>query len=307
MVKKLSESFGISVICASRNEEIDIHSLLKSFVKECVHNSELVIIDDSEDETRNIIQQYRDQTVNECQITLVPGDGSGCCDARNKGIEIARYEIIAFMTADSFFPKNYFEYVQEKFQDPSCAALMLDSEVSNSEDTTARFIQAWHENKKLVRGEKYSPLTTQGYCVRKRYAAKVGFIDSAVTTFNVCRDWTLVKKMDQHGFKKIYDPNFKVPHIAPRTLPEFWQTHFQRGLISGGYHKFLGRRPLLYRAAFFSAKAIMSILSEIVGASFVKGHRLNRLSRQNDFLKFSSLCLVKRVAFHLGELTTLLR
>ena len=298
----IEQPFGVTVICAAKNEEIDIQALLRSYVIEAEDNSELIIIDDSTDGTRQVVKNFMRQNPT-VDIRLLEGNATGCCDARNKGMRNAKYSHISFMTADSQFPENYFEMVMEKFKTYGCKALMFDSFVVNQEKLPARFLHCWHENKKKRRGTAFSPLTTQGYCVELVAASKVGFIDTFKTDFNVCRDWTLVKKMDASGFSKHYDNTQKIPHIAPATISEFATTHMQRGLISIGYHRYSQDcsrtnqllRPLLKGCRFFGQ--ILTLKPLIQSSRMIK-HSPRGIA---DFWPFVFLCLLKELSFVVGE------
>ena len=55
-----------SIIYSSKNEEKDIHFLIKSFNKILKKNIELIFIDDSQDKTKKIIKSYikKDHRIN---------------------------------------------------------------------------------------------------------------------------------------------------------------------------------------------------------------------------------------------------
>jgi len=105
----------ISVICASKNEENDILGLLTSFSSQEYQNKELIIVDDSSDRTRGVVNAYIQKSKKK-NIILLEGAGEGCCPARNIGVEKAKGNIICYMTADSFFPDtSYLNHVSKKF------------------------------------------------------------------------------------------------------------------------------------------------------------------------------------------------
>ena len=81
----------------------------------------------------------------------------------------------------------------------------------------------------------------------------------------------------------------------------------QRGVISGGYWKFFRKKCLAYRVVIFSGKAFLAFLKLLIGWPFFKSAKLNSHTSHSDFLSFSGLCVIKEVAFHYGELKTLLR
>ena len=107
-----------SIICACKNEEIDIHFLIHSFKKIKLNNIELIFIDEFNDNTKKIIKSYIKK---DKRIKLINGKNHGCCEARNLGIRKSKGNIIIFMTADSFFQKILFK----KFRNIMTKVLML--------------------------------------------------------------------------------------------------------------------------------------------------------------------------------------
>ena len=73
----MSENF-ISVVCASKNEENDITNLITSFNLQDYPNKELIIIDDSSDETRSIVNSYIKESI-DSNIILIEGDFRAMC------------------------------------------------------------------------------------------------------------------------------------------------------------------------------------------------------------------------------------
>ena len=299
----------ISVICASKNEENDILGLLTSFSSQEYQNKELIIVDDSSDRTRGVVNAYIQKSKKK-NIILLEGAGEGCCPARNIGVEKAKGNIICYMTADSFFPDtSYLNHVSKKF-DSDIDAYMPNSLVSNQQVLYADFIHCWQQHKFKIRGEKYSPLTAQGYCVKKESAMVVGLIDtieSGKVPFNVCRDWTLVKKLDEYGFKKEFDKKCLVPHIAPETLNDFVWTHSQRGVISAGYNIFFREKSRPRVLLESSAKLFKTLLYFItIIAPYNRASTLMQYSsHRKDLFGFLKCDILKSFSFHYGEISSI--
>jgi glycosyltransferase involved in cell wall biosynthesis len=306
----MSENF-ISVVCASKNEENDITNLITSFNLQDYPNKELIIIDDSSDETRSIVNSYIKESI-DSNIILIEGSGEGCCPARNVGVRTAKGNIICYMTADSFFSdSNYLNHINKKFHnDKHLDVYMPNSFVSNQQDLYADFIHCWQQHKFKIKGDSYSPLTAQGYCVKKESAMRVGLIDSIEVgklPFNVCRDWTLVKKMDKLGFNKEFDKSCLVPHTAPHSLKDFFWTHSQRGVISAGYNIFFRNktRPRFLLESFVKLlKSVLYFLS-LVGPLKRSIVLMQYSSNRKSILDFIKCDLLKSFSFHYGEISSI--
>jgi len=294
-----SNQFTYSVICASKNEEEDIHHLLDSFKNIKDPNSELIIIDDSTDGTKKIIEDY---SFKDNRIKLINGENKGCCEARNFGINNSKGDIIIFMTADSFFSFDLTEKI-DKYYSQGYDAVMLNSRVSNLESPYANFIYCSHL-KKLEKKVNFSPLTTQGYSVKKSSALDVGLIESGNYKPNVCRDWTLIKKMDKKNYKKIFLKNLRCDHIAPDNHKVFFNTHYARGQMSSGYSYFFLKNS---KFKIILKSFLKGILYFIYFATLFQWfeNNINLLKHNNqknsNLFKFLYLDIVKRTAFLYGE------
>ena len=81
------------------------------------------------------------------------------------GINNSKGDIIVFMTADSFFSFDLTEKI-DKYYSQGYDAVMLNSRIRNLESPYANFIYCTHL-RKLEKKVKFSPLTTQGYSIKK--------------------------------------------------------------------------------------------------------------------------------------------
>lgn len=89
----------ISIIMPAYNSEKYIEEAINSVLAQSYKNWELIVIDDgSLDDTRNIIIEY---SQNDFRINLLSNEKNiGVSAARNKGIEFAKGEWIAFLDSD---------------------------------------------------------------------------------------------------------------------------------------------------------------------------------------------------------------
>lgn len=95
----------ISVIIPAYNAEAYIAKTLNSVLSQTYHNIEVIVIDDgSSDRTLESIQQFAQKDE---RVTIVQQTNQGVAAARNKGIQTAQGQFIAFLDADDFwFPAN---------------------------------------------------------------------------------------------------------------------------------------------------------------------------------------------------------
>lgn len=94
----------VSIIIPVYNMEKYLEACLDSVLSQTLSGIEIVCINDgSTDSSLDILQKYEMQNKN---IVVVTQKNQGAGPARNKGIDIARGEFIAFMDPDDYYPEQ---------------------------------------------------------------------------------------------------------------------------------------------------------------------------------------------------------
>ena len=101
----------ISIITVVKDGEDTIEKCINSVLNQNYKNIEYIIIDgNSSDNTMSIINKYKEK------ISLVLSENDkGIWDAMNKGIKLAKGEIIGFLNCDDFYYENSFKTVNNYF------------------------------------------------------------------------------------------------------------------------------------------------------------------------------------------------
>jgi len=102
----------ISVIIPTYNEEKNIGRCLKSLLNQTLPRDkyELIVVDGgSKDRTVKIARKYADKVI------LQKSEGVG--GARNDGVKLAKYDLIATTDADCIAPRNWLEKIKEDFKE----------------------------------------------------------------------------------------------------------------------------------------------------------------------------------------------
>lgn len=96
----------VSVIIPAFNRAGTIERSVRSVLDQTVKELEVIVVDDcSTDHTENVILQIHDDRVRYDRL----GKQSGACVARNRGIDLARGELIAFQDSDDFWKPEKLE------------------------------------------------------------------------------------------------------------------------------------------------------------------------------------------------------
>ena len=95
-------SIKLSIIIPCYNAEPYIYELLKVLDEQVTKDVEVILIDDGS--KKPIESNYK-------WLTLIRQENGGVSKARNKGLEMAKGEIIGFIDADDLVSKNYVSYI----------------------------------------------------------------------------------------------------------------------------------------------------------------------------------------------------
>ena len=107
----MSREYLISIITVVKNAENTIEKCINSVLNQNYKNIEYIIIDgNSTDNTKKIIDKYRNKV-----SLIISGDDNGIWDAMNKGIKLAKGEILGFINADDVYYENSLKIVNKYF------------------------------------------------------------------------------------------------------------------------------------------------------------------------------------------------
>ena len=102
----------ISVIVPCYNVEKEIDICINSLLKQTYSNFELILIDDgSKDNTLRKLYEYKEK---DYRIKVISQKNLGPSVVRNKGIEMACGDYIAFCDSDDYVGKKYLQHLYEK-------------------------------------------------------------------------------------------------------------------------------------------------------------------------------------------------
>jgi glycosyltransferase involved in cell wall biosynthesis len=285
-----------SLIIASKNEEKDIHLSLESSINQTYQNKEIIVVDDSSDNTKEVVNSYFNRGVR-----LINGNNHGCCEARNLGIKSSKGDIIVFLTADTILDKNYLRDISLSYDLEDPDMLTVNAVVSNQDNMFARFIDK--QSKKETNHPNFNPFTTQGYSVKKKSALEVGLISGTAYPFNFCRDWTLGEKLYKKEYKLVHNSNISVYHKAPQELSDYWTVRLTRGLMSAYQPFYFFNKKLSYLFFKFIVKSLISVIKvfTIIPAIIEITSVSKFSSKKIDFFIFIIPYLIQEYAIRYGE------
>lgn len=170
----------ISIVIPLYNKEKQIARTLQCVLNQTFQDFEVIIINDGSTDNSVIeIQQVRDK-----RIKLIHQSNAGVSAARNRGIEEARFELIAFLDADDEWKPTYLEtqyWLYQKY--PACSVYACNYEFQNMDGvatpTTIRKLSFRTEDGVLsnyfeVASCSHPPLWTSAVMVKKKAIQAIG-------------------------------------------------------------------------------------------------------------------------------------
>ena len=233
----------ISVIIPLYNKEGSIAQALDSVMAQECQDFEVIVVDDgSTDGGAAVVENYGDP-----RIRLVRQENAGVSAARNRGIEEARGEYVAFLDADDVWMPGFLseiEALQREF--PQCRA-QATNYVFNSNGvkspTILRKVPFCEERGVLVNyfevaSCSHPPVWTSAVCIERRLLLEIGGFPVGIKSGEDLLTWARVavrtdwaysmKEMAQYNFDQvsIKEPPTRVPEqvdVVGAELKMLWE------------------------------------------------------------------------------------
>lgn len=208
----------ITVILPTRNEKRNIVAFLNSLPDQLP----LVVVDDSTDETPELIEIHRPKPT---RVLCTPGTVT---EARQRGAEMATSEWLLFTDADVIFAPDYFKRMT---QWKACEVLYGSK---HSKGQFAHYYRCFGSAQRLSHRLGIPAATGSNLLIRRQTLFAVGGFDLAL---NCNEDSEIVWRIKRHGYSVCHDPELIVYEIDHRRL--------QHGMLGKTLHSLL-RNLLLY-------------------------------------------------------------
>jgi glycosyltransferase involved in cell wall biosynthesis len=210
---------SITVVLPTRNESEGIRRFLMSLPAEI----KLVVVDDSTDETREVVRRHRpDHT----EVLHLPGTVT---EARQMGAAAAASEWLLFTDADVEFAPGYFAGLERRLRGwdvvygPKC-----------SRDAWARYYRGFCLGQRMLHAIGIPAATGSNLLIRSEALQAVGGFDLRLPCNE---DSEVVWRIKRGGFNVSFDQTLKVFEFDHRRL--------ERGAVGKTIHSML-RNVLLY-------------------------------------------------------------
>lgn len=250
----------VSIIIPTYNEEKDILQTLEFLHNLDYNNFEILIIDDSNDSTPEIINNFKSNKINYFR----PENRAGRCEARNLGIKKSKGEILIILNADVLLPKNFIKNILKHYKN-GADYVLVESEVENIGSMYARYIGCQHKYDRYKKKNADKWMWTEGFSIKKESVLKTNLFPSGYLVPIVAgEDARFGKELIELNLKKKLDLNIVVKHNAPSSFKEFWNIRKGRGQGTPQIRRFLDKWSFSKILIFELIKFTLRLLSMIL-------------------------------------------
>lgn len=287
-----------SIVVPTYNEAQDIALTLEALIALDFSDKEIIVVDDSVDETASIVKKFEQYGVR----LIKPSSREGRCAARNIGILEAKGEVVVILNADVRLPVDFLNRILPHYEN-GFDYVLVKSRVSNIDQLFARYVESVASSEES--GDVSWMEWTEGFSCRRSVAIKAGLFPVGFAV-PICagEDGYFGSGLKNIGAKKVVDFSIMVPHVAPSKFLEYWEIRKGRGRGSPQVRRFLHQ----WSFAQIIFRALLRLVKNFLIVAFVIPftYKLLRYSRYSnrgilDIPFFGYAWILEQLAFHVGE------
>jgi len=146
----------ISVILPVYNGATFIYQAIDSILAQSIQPMEIIVIDDgSTDDTASVVKRFGDQ------VHYYYQNNSGTSVSRNRGVQLARGDLLAFLDADDLWPSDKLEKQVAALRDDPALDLIWGNVIEfrgpgTPDSTAGRPVPGHHPGTMLIRRQAFS-------------------------------------------------------------------------------------------------------------------------------------------------------
>lgn len=215
----------ISIVIPLYNKEATVSRAVHSVLKQSFQGFELIVVNDgSTDKSCEVVQSFNDK-----RIRLIHQENSGVAAARNRGIEEANGEFVAFLDADDEW-KEYFLTTQMNLATkyPECDVFATNYEFCDGQGKTTkpiiRCLPFLDEDGELtnyfeVASHSHPPICSISIMVRKSAILNVGGFPLGIRSGEDLLTWARLAVRHRIAYSKNVCATYNVPSTSPSAPP----------------------------------------------------------------------------------------
>ena len=199
------KKYLLSVITVVKNDEKNIQKTIKSIISQKKINIEYIIIDgNSKDKTVEKIKKYK-KRINK----FISKKDNGIYYAMNKGIKLAKGDIIVFCNSGDYFYKNSLFKIKNLFLKKNYD-FVFGTVVRNY--TKSKILKYGFNFERIKYNFDFATSHTTGFFLKRKIYKQIGNYN---TKFKISADYDLYFRLFKKGYKGGYtSKNNKIGNVA---------------------------------------------------------------------------------------------
>ncbi len=154
--------------------------------------------------------------------------GPGPAGARNAGAEATAKDLILFIDADVFVPRDIFARLAEAYGDAVDAVLGVEAELPNLPNFASRYKNLWMRFTYLILPRRVDLFYTSCASIKKEVFRDAGGFDEGYKRPSV-EDTAFGRTLGARGARVVLEKDIEVEHRRTYTTKEALATAFRRG------------------------------------------------------------------------------
>jgi glycosyltransferase involved in cell wall biosynthesis len=193
-----------SVIIPLYNKETFIARTLQSVLDQTFQEFEIIIVNDgSTDGSVKEVERFNDE-----RIRLIEQTNAGVSAARNRGIEEAKYDLIAFLDADDEWLPDYLMTIYSLINKYSTCSVFATQYILKSQSSSQSIntqglpfdTDGIMDNYFYIASNNMPPLWTSAICVKKEAMKKIGGFPLGIKSGEDLLTWARLAAIYQIAF-----------------------------------------------------------------------------------------------------------
>lgn len=238
----------ISVIVPMRNASAWIDDCLDALQSQCVSEGgfEIIVVDNGS--TDDSVERVRKRH----GMMLLEEPLHGSYAARNRGLEAARGDLVAFIDADCVAQAGWLESLRQAVTAPGEERVVMGRDIPTGPSSAIRLLGLYDHHKEIFALSSADPSVYYGHTncmiVDRHVFGELGPFDDRPRGADVIFVQRVVQRFGTSAV--CYQPTATVNHLEVRSAPVYFRKAFIYGRSARAYRRVVNARPLRNRERF---------------------------------------------------------
>ena len=275
----------ISVIICTRDRSECIGNAVRSVLRACYPNREVLVVDQSQsDATAKVLSRF----MHDGQIRYIRSTEQGLSRARNSGLAESTGDIVAFTDDDCTVSEDWLHRIADAFESDESIGIVFGSVTPAPHDHENGFIPSTERHAPIVisRSRDRYRIGGMGACtaIRRPLWKKLGGFDTSLgagSPLRAAEDTDFSLRALHQGFKVFETPAVRVVHHGFRNWGE------QDAVV---FDYLFGSGAMFAKHMRLRRRGTTALLFQVFSAWLFKPPLIRYTSKPNRMLRLTSFC-----------------